>query len=68
MIQLKNNYYTKVNDVEKKTTDHNHEKYITTEEFNKLTADNFTERLPQANLASKNDIADFRKQDRLMTN
>ena len=38
-----------------------HDKYITTQEFNKLTADNFAERLKQGNLASENDIADFVK-------
>ena len=58
----------KNNEIEKKITDHSHEKYITTEQFNKLTADNFTARLPQANLAIKNDFADFRKQVRLMIN
>ena len=40
---------------------HDHDKYITTQEFNKLTSESFTERLKQANLASKNDIADFVK-------
>ena len=40
----------------KKITDHHHDKYITTPEFNKLTAENFAARLVQANLASKNDI------------
>ena len=35
------------------------DKYITTQELNKLTADNFTERLAQAKLATKADIADF---------
>ena len=39
--------------VENKILDHI--KYITNPEFNKLTAENFTERLAQANLASKND-------------
>ena len=33
----------------------------TTQEFNKLTADNVTARLPQANLENKNDIAEFVK-------
>ena len=42
--------------------DHVHDKYITTQEFNKLTVENFAARLKQANLASKNDIADFIKQ------
>ena len=41
--------------------DHVHDKYITTQEFNKLTVENFAARLKQANLASKNDIADFIK-------
>ena len=38
-----------------------HSKYITTPEFNKLVAENFAVRLAQANLASKNDIANFLK-------
>ena len=40
-------------------TDHDHDKYITCQEFNKLTSENF--RLKQANLASKNGIANFIK-------
>ena len=43
------------------TTDHDHEKHITTQEFNKLTSENFAARLAQANLASKNDIPIFEK-------
>ena len=39
--------------------DHNHAKNITTKEFNKLTAENFTTRLKPANLATKADIDDF---------
>ena len=55
-------YNTQINLIEKKiTTDHDHDKYITTQEFNKLTSENFTARLKQANLASKNDIANFIK-------
>ena len=38
-----------------------HSKDITTPVFNKLTAENFNARLAQANLASKNDIANFVK-------
>ena len=34
-------------------TDHNHDKYITTSEFNTLAADIFNARLAQANLISK---------------
>ena len=46
------------------TADHDHDKYITTEEYNKLTSENFTARLKQANLTSKSDIANFVKKDR----
>ena len=35
---------------------------ITTPEFNNLTAENFTARLKQANLATKDDISDFLKE------
>ena len=38
-----------------------HSKYITTPEFNTLTAENITARLKQANLSTKGDIADFVK-------
>ena len=55
------NYNTKINEIEKKISDHDHEKYITTPEFNKLTAENFAARLAQANLGSKSDIANFVK-------
>ena len=34
---------------------------MTTAEFNKLTAENFTARLAQANLASKSNITNFVK-------
>ena len=33
-----------------------HAKYITTPEFNKLTAENFTARLKQVNLVNKTDF------------
>ena len=55
----KADYNTKIDEVEKKIP--NHDKYITTQEFNKLTTENFSERLKQANLASKNDISYFVK-------
>ena len=45
--------------VENKIPDHN--KYITTLEFNRLTVENFTATLRQANLATKGDFADFVK-------
>ena len=33
----KTDYNTKISEIEKKITDHDHDKYITTQEFNKLT-------------------------------
>ena len=41
---------------------------MTTQEFNKLTAESFTARLAQANLASKSDIANFVKKTDLNKN
>ena len=58
----KTDYDTKISEIEKKFTDHDHSnKCITTQEFNKLTSENFAPRLAQPNLASKDDIADFVK-------
>ena len=37
----KSNYDTKISKFEKKLIDNNHDKYINTPEFNKLTAENF---------------------------
>ena len=45
---------TKFSEVENKIPDH--AKYITVPEFNRLTAENFTARLKQANLVSKADF------------
>ena len=47
---------TKITEIEKKLSDHNHEKYITTPEFNTLAADVFNVRLAQANLITKTDF------------
>ena len=47
--------------LKKRITDHVHDKYINTPEFNKLTAENCAARLAQGNLGSKSDIADFIK-------
>ena len=52
----KTDYDTKVNEIEKKITDHKHDKYITTPEFNKLTVENFAARLAQASLITKTDF------------
>ena len=42
-----------------------HSKSITTPEFNRLTAENFSARLAQENLESQNDIYNFVKKDKL---
>ena len=42
--------------LKKKVTNHNHDKDITTSEFNKLTTEKFTARLAQANLVIKKDF------------
>ena len=53
VIQSKD-YNTKINEVKKKMSDHDHSnRYITTPEFNKLTPESFAERPKQANLARK---------------
>ena len=54
----KTDYNTKISETENKTTI-DHFKYITTLQFNKLTSKKFSARLEQANLASKNFIANF---------
>ena len=48
------------------TIDHDHDKYITTQEFNKLRSEIFTAKLSQANLASKCDTANLVKWQILM--
>ena len=58
----KTDYNTKVSEVDNKVnTDHDHDKCITSQKFNKITSEKFTARLKQANLASKNYIANFVK-------
>ena len=38
------------------------DKYVTTQEFNRLTSENLSERLRQADLVSKNDFDEKRRQ------
>ena len=52
----KTDYDTKVGEIEKKLTDHNHDKYVTTTEFNKLATDAVNARIVQANLVKKTDF------------
>ena len=49
-------YDSKISGIEKNVTDHDHDKYITTSEFNKRTTENFKARLAQANLVTKTDF------------
>ena len=64
----KADYDIKINEVEK-NTDHDHSnKYITTQEFIRLTVGNFGSSLKQEISASKIDIADFVKKHILMMN
>ena len=56
----KTDYNTKINKIEKKINDHNHDRYSTTPDFNKLTAEKRAAKLAQANLAVKrSDAANF---------
>ena len=57
----KNGYNTKINETEKHLLIMIIAVSILTKEFNKLAAQNFSARLAQAKLASKNDIANFVK-------
>ena len=50
----------------KNTTDYDHDKYINTQEFNKLASESFTSRLAKADLASKIDIVSFVKKELLI--
>ena len=52
----KTDYNTKVTEIENKLNNHNHDKYISTPEFNTLAADIFNARLAQANLIIKADF------------
>ena len=45
----------------KNLLDHDHVKYINTQEFDKLTSENFAPRWKEADIARKKDIADFVK-------
>ena len=52
----KPDYNTKITEIENTLTDHNHDKYITTPEFNTLAEDVFNRTLVQANLTTKTDF------------
>ena len=52
----KADYNTKITEIEKKLTDHDHDKQITTPEFNTLAANFFNARLAETNLVTKTDF------------
>ena len=52
----KTNCDTKISELEKELTDHDHEKYISTPKFNTLAASVFNAKLAQANLITKTDF------------
>ena len=57
VIKLKKtDYNIKITGIENKISNHNHDKYIDTSEFNKLTVDVFNARIAQANLVTKTDF------------
>ena len=49
-------YNTKITEIENNLTDHNHDKYIATPEFNTLAADVFNARIAKANLITNRDF------------
>ena len=52
----KTDYNTKITEIENKITNHKHDQYITTPEFNKLAVNTFNARIAQANLITKTDF------------
>ena len=57
----KSEHNTKISETKKKIIDHDHDKYISTPEFIKLTAESFLARLAQVSLGTESDIANFVK-------
>ena len=55
-LVTKTDYNAKDTEIEKKLTDHTHDNYVTTVEFNELAADAFKARLVQANIVTKTDF------------
>ena len=63
----KTDYNNKVTAIENKLNNHNHDKYITTPEFNTLAADVFNARLAQANLVTTDFDAELSSLNRKIT-
>ena len=56
LVKKKTDYDSNICELEEKLIDHDHDKYITTPEFNNLAANAFNTRLVQANLITKTDF------------
>ena len=54
----KTDYDTKITEIEKALTDHDHDKYIAALEFNNLAARVFIARLAESNVTTKTDFDD----------
>ena len=52
----KTDHDTKISEIEKEVTDHDHDKYITSSEFSKLATENFVVILTQADFVTKADF------------
>ena len=52
-LAKKTDYNAKITEIENRLNNHNHEKYMTTPEFNTVAADVFNARLARANLVAK---------------
>ena len=55
-MQKKEQIITKITEIEKKLTDHNHDRYITTPEFNTFKAEVFDAKLARKKLITKTDF------------
>ena len=56
LVKKKPDRNTAISEIEKTLTDHNHDEYITTPEFNNLAAGVFDARLKQANLVTRTEF------------
>ena len=55
-LVTKTNYNTKISEIERKVSDHNHDKYITTPEFNTLFARVFDAKIKLSNFVPKTEF------------
>ena len=53
MLVVQTGYNTKISDIKKKVAGHNHDKYITSPKFNKLSAETFAPILKRSKFSNK---------------